>query len=174
METVLERSLTMTSNATSEQLRSSILSFAMLAAILSSLIAYVMSAALPNFAGLAIAAIPATILSSILFWWLFIVRPQRVSIVRGMLAGIVSIISALVLMWLFMGPYFLVTQQIPDIFLLLAAAIGFTFIICVSPLGWVFFAIGGIAGGLLARHLERSIFPKTNIEQQTQEALSML
>jgi len=164
----------MTSNATSEHLRSSILWSAVIAAILSSLVAYLMSAAIPSFVGLAIAAVPATILSSILFWWLFIVRPQRVSVVRGMLAGIVSIISALVLMWLFMGPYLLVTQQLPDLLLLLAASIGFTLIICVTPLGWIFFAIGGSAGALLAWYLERCVLPKANMEQQAQQTLSML
>jgi hypothetical protein len=111
-------------------------------------------------------AVLATLLSNILFWWLLIVLPERVSILRGVLAGIVSIIAATFLMLCFFETYVLVIEHKP-----ITDALGvillyplFTMLIVISLMGWFFFPIGGGAGGLLARYLRRTIVSKTNLE----------
>ena len=93
----------MTNNFTSIRLRASALWFGMIAAILSFSVALATSKWLEmsGWAGLTLGAVLATTFSSILFWWLFIVRPGHISVLRGAEAGMVSIIAASFLMcWL--------------------------------------------------------------------------
>ena len=97
----------MTSNLTSERLEPSILWFGVIAAALSSLFAYLMwITGIYASIELAILEVPATILASALCWWLGIVQPQRVSIVRGSMVSLMSGICGhlLFMIWLLMWP----------------------------------------------------------------------
>jgi lysylphosphatidylglycerol synthetase-like protein (DUF2156 family) len=105
----------------------------------------------PNLKELALAVVVATIISSPLLWWLFIVRPRRATVRRGVLAGILSVILAVFLMWviagLFAGGLFQGEETwLNWLFLGLIIVVA----VIISPLGWFLMAIGGSVGGLLA------------------------
>src|SRR6266436_734428 len=104
-----------------KRLRFSILGFGVLAGVLAvlSMGFYVVltspqPASLPAMtsfsASVAVSATLAVMLTSMLFWWLFIVRPNRLTLLRGVLAGIVSIICAIPLMWVFIVGYLVLTS----------------------------------------------------------------
>src|SRR5689334_10543281 len=93
----------MTPNFSLNRLRLSLLWFALLAGIFSTLVTWRLAAVSPNLRDLALPAIQATILCSLLLWWLLIVRPQRVTVVRGGLAGILSVVLATFVMWVEWG-----------------------------------------------------------------------
>jgi hypothetical protein len=114
-------------------------------------------------------AVLATTLSNILFWWLFIFLPEHNSILRGVLAGVVSIIAATFLMLCFYGVYLVVIHDIHIIdalFVILLYPLLTMLFVCITPLGWLFFPIGGIAGGLLAWCLRRIVASEANLEQK--------
>ncbi|HEY4032630.1 MAG TPA: hypothetical protein VGL94_01535, partial [Ktedonobacteraceae bacterium] len=106
----------MIDNLASKRLHSSIRWFAIMAAVLSLLFAGLMwMTGIYGSIQLAILEVPATILSSVLCWWLCIAHPKRVSILRGGLTSIVSGICGHVLfmMWLLMWPFLLMLYQNP-------------------------------------------------------------
>ncbi len=165
----------MISNVTSQRLQSSILLFGVIAAILSSLIADLVWTLLPGLRPLAIAEVPATVLSSVLFWWLFIVRPRYVTVGRGILVGIASIICALFLMCWFCGIYLIVVQHMAiDLLTLLGVGLLVAFFVSITPLGWFFFLIGGTASGSLAMYLHRSILSEELFEREEAQESSFL
>ena len=146
----------MTSRFFLNRLRLSLLWFALLVAIFSTLVAWFLGTAIANLRDLALAAVPAMFLCSVLFWWLLIVLPQRVTIVRGALAGILSVVLALFLMWIIWG---LISGELfqsghrltTTLFLGLVTMIA----VSISPLGWGLMAIGGSSGGVFAFFLRR-------------------
>jgi hypothetical protein len=144
----------MTSNLTSEHLQSSTLRFGVIAAVLSSLFAYLMwMTGIYGSIELALLEVPATILTSVLCWWLCIVHPQRVSILRGDMASLLSGICGhlLFMIWLFMWPTLLVIYQHPILFLPMLVAVATALAVFIIPLGALFFLISN-ASGLIAGH----------------------
>jgi hypothetical protein len=126
----------------------------------------------------AFAEVPVTILGSLFFWWDFVVHPKRVTIVRGILAGIVSIICAFTLfeMWVSREQYLAAIQKtasmdILHLLMIEQAAAGFVsfglvpgFLVGLTW-GWIMAGIGA----LLTWYLRRDVLPKAHIDQQTQE-----
>lgn len=144
----------MTSNLTSERLQPSILWFGVIAAMLSSLFAYLMwMTGIYASIELAILEVPATILTSVLCWWLSIVQPQRVSILRGSMASLVSGICGhlLFMIWLLMWPSLLVIYQNPMLSLPMLVAISIASAALITTLGSLFFLVRCISR-LIARH----------------------
>jgi hypothetical protein len=144
----------MTNNFASIRLRASVLWFGMIAAILSFSVALATSKwlAMSGWAGLTLGAVLATTFSSILCWWLFIVRPGHISVLRGAEAGMVSIIAASFLMCWLSEAYGVVYSgviQHQDIGALLVAAV-----LILSILFWWFFTVlperANILRGVLA------------------------
>jgi len=132
----------------------------------------------PDWGMVAFAEVPVTILSSLFFWWDFVVHPKGVTTVRGILAGIVSIICAFTVfeMWVSREQFLAAIQKtasvdILHLLMIEQVAIGFvTFGLVPAFLvgltwGWIM----GIAGGLLTWYLRHNALPKANIDQQTQE-----
>jgi hypothetical protein len=130
------------------RLRLSLLWFALLAAALSALFVTPLAMVAPNLGELAIAAVPASMLSGTLFWWLFIVHPRQITVRRGVLAGILSAILALFLMWVIWGIASgdIFGDPMAILFLDLLTIIA----VILTPLGWVMIALGACGGGSLA------------------------
>ncbi len=131
-----------------KRLSFSLLCFALLATLVTTLFFALLIPVAPNLKDLALAGVPAVVLCSILFWWLLVVRPQRVTVIRGVLAGILSVVPAPLLMFVIWG---IASGQIfqgpmPVLFLGALAMVAVT----ISPLGWILMVIGGSIGGLLA------------------------
>ncbi len=144
----------MTSNLTSERLQPSILWFSVIAAMLSSLFAYLMwMTGIYASIELAILEVPATILTSVLCWWLCIVQPQRVSILRGSMASLVGGICGhlLFMIWLIMWPTLLVIYQNPILSLPMLVAISIASAVLITTLGSLFFLVRCVSR-LIARH----------------------
>src|SRR6202022_98931 len=93
----------MTTHFILDRLRLSLLWFTLLAAILSTLFALILAIGNLNQKEITLAIVLATSISSPLLWWLFIVRPRQVTAVRGVLAGIFSVILAVFLMLVIVG-----------------------------------------------------------------------
>ncbi len=141
----------MTTSISLNRLRLSLLWFALLAAVFSTLFVWLLITVAPNLRDLALAAISAAIISSILCWWLLIVHPQKVTVVRGGLAGILSVVLALFLMWVIWGiaagePFQGGNSLMASLVLGLITMV----VVSISPLGWFLLALGGSSGGLLA------------------------
>ncbi len=144
----------MTSNLTSERLEPSILWFGVIAAVLSSLFASLMwITGIYASIELAILEVPATILASALCWWLGIVQPQRVSIVRGSMVSLMSGICGhlLFMIWLLMWPALLMIYQNPILSLPMLMAIFIASAVLIISLGSLFFLVRS-ASRLIARH----------------------
>ncbi|HEY4032631.1 MAG TPA: hypothetical protein VGL94_01540 [Ktedonobacteraceae bacterium] len=178
----LERISAMMSNLTSKRLHLSMLWFAMITIILSPI--YASYQWRNNWGTPAIVWVSAIILSSPLCWWLCIVRPKRVSILSGVLAGIVTVVmttcvQAVYGTWMFIWQpnliEILIMNNWSTLPLLLSAAIGLLLVILqflltsliLSPMGWISLLLWGGAGGWLAWYLRRPVFPKANINQHT-------
>ena len=151
----------MTSNLTSERLQPSILWFGVVAAVLSSLFAYLMwITGIYASVELAILEVPATILASVLCWWLGIVQSQRMSILRGSMVSLVSGICGhlLFMIWLLMWPAFLVISQNPILFVPMLMGAFIALAVLIIALGSLFFLVR-CAGRLIIR-LQNTVFSK--------------
>jgi hypothetical protein len=139
----------MTPHFSSNRLRLSLLWFALLAGIFSALVTLSLAKGAPNLGELVLPAIQATILCSLLFWWLLIVRPQRVTVVRGGLAGILSVVLAMFVMWVEWG---IASGKLfePGYSSVLFLGLITMLVVIISPFGWLLMAIGGSIGGGLA------------------------
>lgn len=139
----------MTPDFSLNRLRLSLLWFALLAGIFSTLVTWRLAAVSPNLGDLALPAIQATILCSLLFWWLLIVRPQRVTVVRGGLAGILSVVLATFVMWVEWG---ITSGKLFELGPGSVLGLGLLTMVAmiISPFGWILMAIGGSVGGVLA------------------------
>jgi hypothetical protein len=117
---------------------------------------------------------PATVamtLTSMLCWWLFIVRPARLTLRRGVLAGIVSPLCAIpltVVFVLYWSTYGLPTSL--SSLVIVPYVTYFSFVVLFFPaghgdwywcIGWITLLMGGSAGGLFALLL-RSTLPVTD------------
>ncbi len=142
-----EREYTMTPGLSLSRLRLSLLWFALLAATFSTLFILILVSVAPNLRDVALAAVGAATLSSILLWWFLIVRPQRVTIVRGVLAGILSVILSLFLMWVLVG---IASGQLSLLVKLAILGLLTMVAVSISPLGWLLMTLGGSIGGTLA------------------------
>jgi len=157
-----EREYAVTTHFSLNRLRLSLLWFALLAAAFSTLFILLLVRVAPNLGDLALAAVVATTLSSILFWWLLIVLPQRVTVVRGVLAGILSVILSLFLMWVVWGIASGKLFMLDTVLILgLITMVG----VSISPFGWLLMAIGGSIGGTLAFFTRRWAFKNTPEEE---------
>lgn len=144
----------MTSNLTSERLEPSILWFGVIAAVLSSLFAYLMwITGIYASIELAILEVPATILASVLCWWLGIVQAQRVSIVRGSMVSLMSGICGhlLFMIWLLVWPALLMIYQNPILSLPMLVTISIASAVLITTLGSLFFLVRCVSR-LIARH----------------------
>jgi hypothetical protein len=117
---------------------------------------------------------PATVamtLTSMLCWWLFIVRPARLTLRRGVLAGIVSPLCAIpltVVFVLYWSTYGLPTSL--SSLVIVPYVTYFSLVVLFFPAGhgdwywcieWITLLMGGSAGGLFALLL-RSTLPVTD------------
>ncbi len=162
-----------------KRLRLSIAGFGVLGALLSiglfiGLFVVLASVRVAFYTNVIIAvAGPATVamtLTSMLCWWLFIVRPARLTLRRGVLAGIVSPLCAIPLTVVFVmwSTYGLPTSL--SFLVILPYVTYISFVVLFIPfghldlywcIGWITLLIGGSAGGLFALLL-RSTFPVTD------------
>jgi hypothetical protein len=163
----------MTSNLTSEHLQSSTLWFGVIATVLSSLFAYLMwMTGIYGSIELALLEVPATILASVLCWWLCIVHPQRVSILRGGMASLLSGICGhlLFMIWLLMWPTLLVIYQHPILFLPMLVTVSTALAVFIIPLGALFFLISNASRLIAGR--QRTMLSK--LRHQHIAVLSLL
>ncbi len=129
-----------------KRLRSSILWFCVITAVLGSVHVHVW------YSWREVSGIPmvlAIILSSVFFWWLFIVHPQRASIVRGVLASIMGLISGPILFGMGVFTWIILTRVPQNPIIIFFLLIEFAVIIL---LGYLLF--------LLVRYLCRTILSK--------------
>lgn len=163
----------MTSNLTSERFQSSTLWFGVMAAIVSSFFAYLMwTTGIYGSIGLAILEVPATILASVLCWWLCIVQPQRASILRGSIASLATGIGGhlLFMTWLLTWPIFLVIYHNPLLFLPMIVSILIALAMLIIPVGSLLFLIRCACG--LFTGSQRTILSK--LRHQHIAVLSLL
>jgi len=165
----------MINNVPSKRLYFSLLWFGVAAAVWSLLYVWY---TWPAWRVVAFAEVPVTILSSVLFWWLFIVRPKCITLVQGILTGIFSVSCAFTVfeLWVSREQYLAAIQKttsidIAHLLLIEQVAAGFVsfglvpgFLVGLTW-GWIM----GITGGLLIWYLRRNVLPKAHTDQQTQE-----
>ncbi len=178
----------MTNARTSRQkrLHLSIGGFGVLAAVLSLGFFFLLTslkaalflpAITPSSVTLAVSATLAVSLTGMLFWWLFIVFPNRLTLLRGVLAGIVSIICAIPLMWVFIGVYLVLIGYLPFTYYLGIVLYGtlLSFVFLFFPvvgemfpwwIGWFMLLIGGSAGGMYALLLRRIFHVTDEVEHR--------
>jgi len=126
----------------------------LLAAVASTLFMVLLGSVAPNLKELTLSVVVATVLSSSLFWWLMIVHPRRVTVVRGALAGLFSVILALFLMWIVWwitsGAIFGQGDLLEKLLKALAFGLLVAIATCISPLGWFLMAVGAGIGASLS------------------------
>ena len=132
-----------------KRLRSSILWFSVITAVLGSVHVHVWYSWREVYG---IPMVLAIILSSVFFWWLFIVHPQRASIVRGVLASIMGLISGPILFGMGLSTWIILTRVLQNPIIIFSLLIeGLVVFAVIIPLGYLFFLIGRSLVGYLRR-----------------------